>query len=99
MCATILSVRHIFPVFCYFELYVVYAEHKCSYICQLYTSAFKCNLLTYKIFTCFEQDGLAALKNRSISFAGKFEAVKWKCRAPMPNGKFCERMDRFKVRL
>ncbi|VDI56906.1 Hypothetical predicted protein [Mytilus galloprovincialis] len=43
-----------------------------------------------------DQDGLAALKNRSISFAGKFEAVKWKCRAPMPNGKFCERMDRFK---
>ncbi|CAC5393518.1 UVSSA [Mytilus coruscus] len=43
-----------------------------------------------------DQDGLAALKNRSISFVGKFEPVKWKCRAPLPNGKFCERMDRFK---
>lgn len=43
-----------------------------------------------------DKDSLAALKNRTISFVGKFEPVKWKCRAPMPNGKFCDRMDRFK---
>lgn len=29
-------------------------------------------------------------------FAGQFEPVKWKCRAPLSNGKLCERMDRYK---
>ena len=29
-------------------------------------------------------------------FIGTFEPVKWKCRAPMANGKLCERMDRYK---
>uniref|UniRef100_A0A2C9M463 UV-stimulated scaffold protein A C-terminal domain-containing protein n=1 Tax=Biomphalaria glabrata TaxID=6526 RepID=A0A2C9M463_BIOGL len=42
------------------------------------------------------QHELSALKNRVFSFPGKFEPVKWKCRAPMPNGKVCERMDRIK---
>ncbi|XP_053243750.1 UV-stimulated scaffold protein A isoform X3 [Podarcis raffonei] len=36
------------------------------------------------------------LKSRCITFAGKFEPVKHKCRAPMPNGGLCERQDRFK---
>lgn len=36
------------------------------------------------------------LKTRYITFAGKFEPVKHKCRAPMPDGKLCERQDRFK---
>nr|XP_020652709.1 UV-stimulated scaffold protein A [Pogona vitticeps] len=36
------------------------------------------------------------LKSRYITFAGKFEPVKHKCRAPMPNGNLCERQDRFK---
>ncbi|XP_042314366.1 UV-stimulated scaffold protein A [Sceloporus undulatus] len=36
------------------------------------------------------------LKSRYITFAGKFEPVKHKCRAPMPNGGLCERQDRFK---
>ncbi|KAH0624417.1 hypothetical protein JD844_031833 [Phrynosoma platyrhinos] len=36
------------------------------------------------------------LKSRYITFAGKFEPVKHKCRAPMPNGRLCERQDRFK---
>lgn len=29
-------------------------------------------------------------------FIGNFEPVKWKCRAPLSNGKLCERMDRYK---
>lgn len=37
------------------------------------------------------------LKTRCIPFAGKFEPVKHKCRAPMPFGGLCERQDRFKV--
>ncbi|XP_062981992.1 UV-stimulated scaffold protein A [Elgaria multicarinata webbii] len=36
------------------------------------------------------------LKSRCITFAGKFEPVKHKCRAAMPNGGLCERQDRFK---
>ncbi|XP_068535763.1 UV-stimulated scaffold protein A [Anas acuta] len=36
------------------------------------------------------------LKTRYITFAGKFEPVKHKCRAPMPNGSLCERQDRIK---
>ncbi|XP_033004293.1 UV-stimulated scaffold protein A isoform X2 [Lacerta agilis] len=36
------------------------------------------------------------LKSRYITFAGKFEPVKHKCRAPMPSGGLCERQDRFK---
>ncbi|KAM8808826.1 UVSSA protein, partial [Eudromia elegans] len=36
------------------------------------------------------------LKTRYITFAGEFEPVKHKCRAPMPNGGLCERQDRVK---
>uniref|UniRef100_A0A8C6XBZ2 UV-stimulated scaffold protein A n=1 Tax=Naja naja TaxID=35670 RepID=A0A8C6XBZ2_NAJNA len=36
------------------------------------------------------------LKSRYITYAGTFEPVKHKCRAPMPNGGLCERQDRFK---
>ncbi|NWW09147.1 UVSSA protein, partial [Oreocharis arfaki] len=36
------------------------------------------------------------LKTRCITFAGKFEPVKHKCRAPMPDGSLCERQDRIK---
>eukprot|EP00076_Gallus_gallus_P048324 XP_420845.5 UV-stimulated scaffold protein A [Gallus gallus] len=36
------------------------------------------------------------LKTRYITFAGKFEPVKHKCRAPMPDGSLCERQDRIK---
>ncbi|XP_070799520.1 UV-stimulated scaffold protein A [Pituophis catenifer annectens] len=36
------------------------------------------------------------LKSRYITFAGTFEPVKHKCRAPMPSGGLCERQDRFK---
>lgn len=42
------------------------------------------------------QHALSALRTRVVTFVGKFEPVKWKCRAPMPNGKLCERMDRHK---
>ncbi|XP_030046946.1 LOW QUALITY PROTEIN: UV-stimulated scaffold protein A [Microcaecilia unicolor] len=38
----------------------------------------------------------AMLKTRYITFPGKFEPVKHKCRAPMPDGSLCERQDRFK---
>lgn len=37
------------------------------------------------------------LKTRYITFAGKFEPVKHKCRAPKPDGSLCERQDRIKV--
>lgn len=37
------------------------------------------------------------LKTRYITFAGKFEPVKHKCRARMPDGRLCERQDRIKV--
>lgn len=39
---------------------------------------------------------LAAMKRRTINFVGKFEPVKWHCRAPLPSGKLCVRMDRHK---
>ena len=42
-------------------------------------------------------DGVAALRTRKIEFSGKFEPVKWACRAPLPSGKLCPRMDRNKV--
>ena len=29
-------------------------------------------------------------------FSGKFQPVKWSCRAPLPNGKLCPRRDREK---
>ncbi|OCT99233.1 UV-stimulated scaffold protein A [Xenopus laevis] len=38
----------------------------------------------------------AMLKTRYITIAGKFEPVKHKCFAPMPNGSLCERQDRYK---
>ncbi|XP_067838721.1 UV-stimulated scaffold protein A isoform X2 [Heptranchias perlo] len=38
----------------------------------------------------------AMMKTRYITFAGKFEPVNHKCRAPMPDGRLCERQDRFK---
>ncbi|XP_013383000.1 UV-stimulated scaffold protein A [Lingula anatina] len=41
-------------------------------------------------------ESLEALRTRTIEFSGTFEPVKWKCRAPMPSGKLCERMDRIK---
>lgn len=42
-------------------------------------------------------EGVAALRTRVIEFSGKFEPVKWSCRAPLPNGKLCPRKDRVKV--
>ncbi|MBN3305572.1 UVSSA protein, partial [Amia calva] len=39
----------------------------------------------------------AMMKSRYITFAGKFEPVKHKCRAPLPSGALCERQDRVKV--
>lgn len=41
-------------------------------------------------------DGAASLRTRVIEFSGKFEPVKWECRAPMPNGQLCPRKDRVK---
>ena len=40
----------------------------------------------------------AGLKCRTITYTGEFEPVKWTCRAPLPSGKLCPRMDRHKVR-
>lgn len=36
------------------------------------------------------------VRKRFMTFAGKFEPVKWACRAPLPSGKLCPRRDRFK---
>ncbi|XP_053560214.1 UV-stimulated scaffold protein A [Bombina bombina] len=38
----------------------------------------------------------AMMKTRYISFPGKFEPVKHRCRVPLPNGSLCERQDRIK---
>ena len=44
------------------------------------------------------EEASAALRTRAIAFTGKFEPVKHRCNAPLENGKFCPRQDRFKVR-
>ncbi|XP_045384280.1 UV-stimulated scaffold protein A [Lemur catta] len=36
------------------------------------------------------------LRSRHITFAGKFEPVQHRCRAPRPDGRLCERQDRLK---
>ncbi|XP_049807947.1 UV-stimulated scaffold protein A-like isoform X2 [Schistocerca nitens] len=41
-------------------------------------------------------DGAATLRTRVIEFTGKYEPVKWACRAPLPSGKLCPRRDRYK---
>ncbi|KAL7863747.1 hypothetical protein SRHO_G00127310 [Serrasalmus rhombeus] len=38
----------------------------------------------------------AQMKSRYITFAGHFQPVDHKCKAPMPNGSLCERQDRVK---
>jgi len=45
------------------------------------------------------QERQAAMRHRKITFEGKFEPVKWACRAPLPSGKLCPRRDRVKVRI
>lgn len=37
------------------------------------------------------------LRSRHITFAGSFEPVRHRCRAPRPDGRLCERQDRLKV--
>lgn len=37
------------------------------------------------------------LRSRRITFAGRFEPVQHRCRAPRPDGRLCERQDRLKV--
>ncbi|CAI9732683.1 Hypothetical predicted protein [Octopus vulgaris] len=46
--------------------------------------------------TSSSQQEIALIKNRSFTFTGTFEPVQWQCRAPMPNGTLCKRMDRIK---
>ncbi|XP_067008915.2 UV-stimulated scaffold protein A isoform X2 [Anabrus simplex] len=41
-------------------------------------------------------EGVASLRTRVIEFSGKYEPVKWACRAPMRSGKLCPRRDRYK---
>ncbi|XP_036709634.1 UV-stimulated scaffold protein A isoform X3 [Balaenoptera musculus] len=36
------------------------------------------------------------LRSRQITFAGRFEPVQHRCRAPRPDGRLCERQDRLK---
>ncbi|XP_036982806.2 UV-stimulated scaffold protein A isoform X2 [Artibeus jamaicensis] len=44
--------------------------------------------------TCAEVS--EGLRSRRITFAGRFEPVQHRCRAPKPNGQLCERQDRLK---
>nr|XP_030732522.1 UV-stimulated scaffold protein A isoform X2 [Globicephala melas]XP_030732523.1 UV-stimulated scaffold protein A isoform X2 [Globicephala melas] len=37
-----------------------------------------------------------SLRSRQITFAGRFEPVQHRCRAPRPDGRLCERQDRLK---
>ncbi|XP_015928046.2 UV-stimulated scaffold protein A isoform X1 [Parasteatoda tepidariorum] len=39
---------------------------------------------------------IASMRTRKIDFSGKFEPVKFACRAPLPSGKLCPRKDRVK---
>ncbi|KAH3785415.1 UV-stimulated scaffold protein A-like [Dreissena polymorpha] len=39
---------------------------------------------------------VASLTRRTFTYVGHLEPIKWKCRAPLSNGKLCERMDREK---
>ncbi|CAH1259190.1 UVSSA [Branchiostoma lanceolatum] len=43
-----------------------------------------------------EVNRLDPSKERTITFVGEFEPVKWTCKAPLSNGKLCPRMDRCK---
>ena len=43
------------------------------------------------------QSEIAAVMNRTFHYTGQFVPVKWKCRAKLPSGKLCDRMDRVKV--
>lgn len=51
-----------------------------------------------KLFIIIQQKQ-QALQQVKTTFVGKFEPVKWTCRAPLKNGKLCPRMDRFKCPL
>lgn len=42
------------------------------------------------------QEIAGALLTRTIPYVGKFEPVKWFCRAPLPNGQLCSRQDRLR---
>lgn len=53
--------------------------------------------LPYLFFDIVLQNEMAAVLNRTFHYTGQFVPVKWKCRAPLPSGKLCERMDRVKV--
>ncbi|CAL8079947.1 unnamed protein product [Orchesella dallaii] len=46
-----------------------------------------------------DPNGIASLRTRVIEFTGKFEPVKWSCRAPLRSGKLCPRRDRYKCPL
>lgn len=60
-----------------------------------------CDLLLQNSFInchcCVLQVALESMTSRTINFTGKFEPVKWACRAPLQNGKLCPRRDRVKV--
>ncbi|KAI0222633.1 UV-stimulated scaffold protein A [Lamellibrachia satsuma] len=43
-----------------------------------------------------DKNALESKRCRLINFTGKFEPVKWACRAPLPSGQLCPRMDRLK---
>jgi len=71
-------------------------------LCALLShSSFICNSASRSSCQWFwfvsKQNAMEACKSRVINYVGEFEPVKWKCRAPLPSGKLCERMDRLKV--
>ena len=58
------------------------------------------SLLSNKIlFNLIFQRAKDSLTTRVFNYTGEFQPVKWTCRAPLPSGKLCSRMDRYKVNL
>ena len=58
-----------------------------------------CACMLACLHVCVLQNEIAAVMNRMFHYTGQFVPVKWKCRAKLPSGKLCERMDRIKVRM
>ena len=68
--------------------------HICP-LCRQTAESSGCNLCVCVVL----QNEIAAVMNRTFHYTGQFVPVKWKCRAKLPSGKLCERMDRIKVRM
>ena len=72
----------------------------CACVCVcVCVHACVCACMLACLHVCVLQNEIAAVMNRMFHYTGQFVPVKWKCRAKLPSGKLCERMDRIKVRM